>query len=144
MKHLTVSALALILVSCGSTSGMMFFAGGIDPRGWEPGDSISAVWHNTDTTTLYELSLAVNLAVFNTPPDPAEFGVTVATITPDTLTISETVMLRPDPEALRRGEYRTLYRHKVRLRREGEYRFVFTPECTVRGVRCVGLVFENR
>ena len=70
--------------------------------------------------------------------------VKIATTTPDSLHMKETFLVeisREDHTAALKKEYVVDYRHKVRLAKEGIYRFEITPTRKVQGVEAIGINF---
>jgi len=142
MRYVFVFALAVWLGGCASPA--LTSIADVDPTGWGRGQSVSVSYANSDTTALYDLTLVVGYDS-SVPCDAVNIRVT--TLTPDSLTLTESVRVyfdRGNLDNRRYFEARAPYRTGVRFRRKGEYRFSFAPEAPLHGIKSVGFKFEKR
>ena len=94
---------------------------------------------NADTTGLCDMRIALR---HNGRAGKSEVAVSVRTETPDSLFTEEMFAIRLADDGRSRSaqhEASALYRTRVRLSREGEYRITITPAQPVRGVSAVGV-----
>lgn len=129
-SYLLLTACLLLaggLAGCGR-SGSAVYCEPVDPCGWQPGDTLRIVHHNTDTVGRYDIKLFASWAA-----RPAALHRDTATVrlivrTPDSLRCTELVRLQDDRAGNRAQEWQTSYRTGVRFAQYGDYEFAFVRE----------------
>ena len=94
---------------------------------------------NADTAGLYDLHIAMR---HDGSGEGRTVGMMVRTVAPDSTWVEERVTLTVGDDGRSRSaqhEAECIYRRRVTLRREGEYRMTLTPVRAVRGVTAVGV-----
>lgn len=129
---------AVLLVGAGGcTSPWQTAATDVNPAGWDRAVEIRI--DNADTVTLRDAALFVR---YDERFTEDTLTVRIATISPDSLRFEEPFLLaitRQDGPAALTRETPVAYRRRIRLTKEGEYRFIVTPLRPVRGVEAVGI-----
>lgn len=131
----TMAAMAAVL--CGCTTAGRSYMTEIDGEVWD--GPVSVVVPNSDTLGLYDLGIAVR---HDGRMCGSRVEMIVRTVTPDSLWVEERLTMTFTDDGRSRSsqhEAWSLYRHGVRLAREGDYRIVVTPQQAVHGVAAVGI-----
>ena len=139
MQQITAMlTLGLLLAGAtGCSSPCQTAAADVSPRRWEASAEIRL--ENVDTVMLRNAALFLRC---NDRFTEDTLTVRIAALSPDSLRFEEPFLLAltrtNGPAALMR-EYLVPYRHRIRLGRTGEYRFLITPIRPVRGVEAIGI-----
>ena len=136
MRVLTTIALCVTTL-CGCTTAGRSCVAEIRGGVWD--GAVVAEMANSDTTGLYDMRIALR---HNGLAEGESIGMTVRTVTPDSLWVEEplTICVADDGRSRpAQHEASVIYRRRVRLSREGIYRITVTPDREVRGVTAVGV-----
>lgn len=117
----------------------------VDPAGWALGEEVRVTIDNSDTVSLRRLSVFMLHGAEALDGRAVELAIT--TLTPDSLTITESMMFYPTTgEKAGAGASQLMesvqtYRSDVVLRRQGQYIFDISHRRaqSVKGVRAVGV-----
>ena len=129
-----MAACAAVLGGC-STASRSYMA---EIRGGRWSEPVSIVMPNADTTGLYDLRIAMR---HDGSPVGTTVTMTVRTVGPDSLWFEEPLTMTVGDDGRSRSsqhEASCIYRQRVRLAHEGDYRIIITPAQAVGGVSAVG------
>lgn len=138
---MAVSALPLC---AGCTSEVTAVSAEVNPSGWDRKQIVQAIFPNKDTLSMREIEVFM-LSNGRVGSDSLELFLT--TVTPDSLTVTERIVLYPsrEPDNTRYHQTSTPYRSNVLLAKAGEYRFEFRHEyiSPVEGIKAIGVNIKN-
>lgn len=134
----------VILTACMADHGTC--VADVDPQGWSAREKAVAVYEHRDTVSLYDLYVVVR---HDERSAGQEFPITIETQTPDSLAFKDTITIRIPSRRFDRAvernssffEQETPYRLHSLLRRQGVYRFRFTPieRSQIEGISAIGI-----
>ncbi len=108
--------------------------------GWDRVEEFTFM--NDDTLSMRELAVVVR---YNRCEVADSVAINIMTISPDSLLLSEDMILRiPRLGDMRPAEHTFPYRKSVILGKRGEYRFRIAPKESVEGIGSVGLLITNQ
>ncbi len=137
--------IALVLLCCLGLAGCRpartaCFQTPVDPRGWQPDDTVRIAYTNTDTTGKYDIGLFIAWESRIAAMRYDSVGIRISVVTPDSLRFTEQVRLQDSAHG--EGDFRewhTPYRSHARLKHIGEYVFSFVPSQATDGLRAIGM-----
>ncbi len=141
MAFLPVAAAA---TACISPHGAV--TADVDPQGWMSNAPAQVVFENRDTLCLYDIHVILR---HDCSAGEGALPLRVTTLTPDSLTLAETICVPVSTPVRRRAgmlESKTVYRTGAVLGRTGRYIFTISPAPGtgfVRGITAAGLEFST-
>ena len=140
MRVLALTAVcAAMLCGCdtASRSHVAEIGGGVWDR------PVTVTLPNSDTLGIYDMIVALR---HDGSLEGRTVEMTVRTVTPDSLWTEEVLSVTVGDDGRSRSalhEAAAVYRRRVRLAREGDYRITITPERPVKGVSAVGVEMSH-